>query len=585
MPKHSFVRQSCLLIAGIALASVYGNTAAHRPANLSTLAAVEISIKEWGVPTSGSHPHDPAVAPDGAAWYTGQASNTLGRLDPLTGKVTEFPLPTPGSGPHGLVADREGAIWYTGNTVGLIGKLDPKTGKVTEYRMPNSRARDPHTPIFDEQGMLWFTVQNGNFVGRLNPATGEIRLVESKTANSRPYGIVVNSKGVPFFDLFGTNKIGSINPATLEITEYTLPAGARPRRIAVTADDVVWYTDYARGFLGRLEPETGKVVEFASPAGQRSEPYGVTNTSDGVIWYSESGVEPNTIVRFNPADASFQSWPIPSGGGVVRHMVSAANNDVWIACSGVDQIGRVSVNLPVASVSAASFAQGSVAADSIVAAFGTRLATATQAATTLPLPTELANTKVSVRDSAGTVRAAPLFFVSPAQVNYLMPAGTASGTASVTISSGDGRAATGTVQIAVVAPGLFAANADGRGVAAANVLRIKADDSQIYESPAAVFDAAQNRFVARAIDLGPESDRVFLILFGGGFRFRMALSAVTVKIGGMDATVGFAGAQGELAGLDQVNVQLPRGLAGRGEVDVVLSVDGRTANTVTVKVN
>jgi virginiamycin B lyase len=545
---------------------------------------VEIGIKEWEIPTARSHPHDPAVAPDGAAWYTGQNVNTLGRLDPQTGKFTEYPLPTPNSGPHGLVADRDGAIWYTGNSAGLIGKLDPTTGKVTEYLMPNPLARDPHTPIFDQQGILWFTVQNGNFVGRLDPATGEIKLAPSKTPNSRPYGIVVNSKGTPFFDLFGVNKIGSIDPRTMEITEYTLPAGARPRRIAVTADDVIWYTDYARGFLGRLEPQTGKVTEYESPAGRNSQPYGIANTSDGVIWYSESGVQPNTIVRFDPADSSFQTWPIPSGGGVVRHIVAAPNDDVWLACSGVNRVGRVSVSLPAVSVSAASFAQGEMAAESIVAAFGSRLATATQAATALPLPVELANTRVSVRDSANVTRDAPLFFVSPSQVNYLIPAGTANGAATITFTSGDGRVSLSAAQIANVGPGLFAANADGRGVAAANVLRVKADNSQIYEAPAAVFDAAQNRFVARAIDLGPEGDRVFLIFFGSGFRFRSSLSAVTVRIGGVDAQVSFAGAQGGFVGLDQINVSLPRSLAGRGEVDVVLTVDGRIANTVTVKI-
>jgi virginiamycin B lyase len=558
----------------------FGDAASHS----HNSARVDVGIKEWVVPTANSHPHDPAVAPDGSAWYTGQNSNTLGSLDPLTGMFTEYRLPTPGSGPHGLVADRDGAIWYTGNAAALIGKLDLKTGRVTEYRMPDSRARDPHTPIFDQQGILWFTVQNGNMLGRLDPATGEIRLVDSKTPNSRPYGIIVNSKGVPFFDLFGTNKIGSIDPKTMEITEYILPTGARPRRIAVTPDDVVWYTDYARGFLGRLEPQTGRVTEFASPAGRNSQPYGIASTSDGVIWYSESGIQPNTIVRFDPADSSFQSWPIPSGGGVVRHIVSAPDNDVWLACSGVNRIGRVSVALAVASVSAASFTQGDIAAESIVAAFGSRLAIATEAATTLPLPAELAGTKVSVRDSAGAQRDAPLFFVSPSQVNYLVPAGTASGAATITIAGGDGRISIGTAQIAAVGPGLFSANADGRGVAAANVLRVRADNSQIYEQPAAVFDAAQNRFVARAIDLGPEGDRVFLIFFGSGLRFRSSLSAVTAKIGGVDAAVSFAGAQGDFVGLDQVNVLLPRSLVGRGEVDVVVIVDGRVANTVTVKI-
>ncbi len=169
-------------------------------------------------------------------------------------------------------------------------------------------------------------------------------LVGSRT--SLPYGIVIDSHGRPFFDLFGTNKIATIDPDTLEIVEYTLPAGARPRRIAVSSDDVIWYTDYARGFLGRLDPRTGDVTEFASPGGRTSQPYGMTSTSDGAIWYSESGVEPNTVVRFNPHDGSMQRWPIPSGGGVVRHMVTAPNDDVWLACSGVDRLARVRVVPP-----------------------------------------------------------------------------------------------------------------------------------------------------------------------------------------------------------------------------------------------
>jgi virginiamycin B lyase len=77
----------------------------------------------WDVPTPNSHPHDPALAPDGALWYTGQESNTFGRLDPVTGKV----LKTPDSGPHCLVADRAGNIWFTANFKGYIGKLDPRT--------------------------------------------------------------------------------------------------------------------------------------------------------------------------------------------------------------------------------------------------------------------------------------------------------------------------------------------------------------------------------------------------------------------------------------------------------------------------
>ena len=156
-----------------------------------------------------------------------------------------------------------------------------------------------------------------NVLGRLDPATGKTQEFPLPTPNSRPYGIVISSKGTPVFDLFNTNKIGTIDPKTMEIREYVLPEGARPRRIAILPDDTVYYTDYARGYLGRLNLSTGKVEEFKSPGGEQSRPYGITTTKDGAIWYSESGVQPNTLVRFDPKTSAFQSWPIPSGGGVV----------------------------------------------------------------------------------------------------------------------------------------------------------------------------------------------------------------------------------------------------------------------------
>ncbi len=198
----------------------------------------------------------------------------------------------------------------------------------------------------------------------------------------------------------------------------------------------------------------------------------------------------------------------------------------------------------------------------------------------IQLPTELAGTTVEIKDSAGTTRRAPLFLVSPTQVNYLMPSLTAPGACVVTIKSGDGKIAVGAVQAASVAPGLFTANASGQGVAAGVALRVR-DNIQSFE-PIAVFDPAQNKFVSRPIDLGPEGDQVFLILYGGGFRFRSALSAVSVKIGGAEMEVLYAAEAPGFIGLDQSNVRLSRSLMGRGEVDVVLMVGGKAANTVKV---
>ncbi len=236
-----------------------------------------------------------------------------------------------------------------------------------------------------------------------------------------------------------------------------------------------------------------------------------------------------------------------------------------------------------ASVSAASYSGTAIAPESISALFGTELAPSITAATTDPLPTTLAGTTVKVKDSLNAERSASLFFVSPGQINYLVPTGTQPGDATVTVTSGDGRIATGRVRIETVAPGLFAANANGQGVAAAVALRVRANGQQVYE-PVIAFDAATQRFVPVPIDLGPESDTVYLILYGTGIRFRSSLQGVTVKLGNADGNVLYAGGQTGFAGLDQINVGIPRSLIGRGEIDVVLTVDGKTANTLRVNI-
>jgi uncharacterized protein (TIGR03437 family) len=130
---------------------------------------------------------------------------------------------------------------------------------------------------------------------------------------------------------------------------------------------------------------------------------------------------------------------------------------------------------------------------------------------------------------------------------------------------------------------LFAADATGQGVAAAVVLRRNAAGQDSFE-PISRFDSATGRFVPVPIDLGPSADQLFLIVFGTAFRNRTALGNVTATIGGVNAPVLYAGLTPGLIGLDQANLQLDRALAGRGLVDVILTVDGKTANTVTLSI-
>lgn len=235
----------------------------------------------------------------------------------------------------------------------------------------------------------------------------------------------------------------------------------------------------------------------------------------------------------------------------------------------------------LANVSAASYDSARFAPNSIVTAFGSRLATETQAAASDPLPVYLVGTTALLHDSRGDDYFAPLFFVSPTQVNYLIPEEVAPGLATITITGGDGIASSVGLMIEATAPGLFTADASGRGLLAGVALRIKANGAQSYE-PVARFDTTQNKLVPIPIDLGPAGDQVYLLCFGTGIRNRSAMSAVNAQLGGLSAQIAFVGPQGGFFGLDQANLLLSRALIGRGEVELALSVDGKAANPVKV---
>ena len=244
----------------------------------------------------------------------------------------------------------------------------------------------------------------------------------------------------------------------------------------------------------------------------------------------------------------------------------------------------------VAAVSAASY-EAPVAADSIAALFGPNLATTTVVAQDIPLPTTLAGTTVVIEDSLGMSRLAGLFFVSPNQLNVLMPAGTAPGTATIRVTTGASVMSTGTVQIAPAALGIFAANTDAQGAPAANVLRVKADNSQIYEN---AFEGTYPNFVPRPIDMGPASDRMFLVLYLTGLRGVPSTdgnagngSAENVRalVGGVEVVPQFAGPVMDYVGVDQVNVEIPRSLIGSGRIGVSLTATGYgTSNDVEVDI-
>jgi uncharacterized protein (TIGR03437 family) len=235
----------------------------------------------------------------------------------------------------------------------------------------------------------------------------------------------------------------------------------------------------------------------------------------------------------------------------------------------------------VASFNAASYAaNGNLAASAIASAFGQGLADSAVAAGAPPLPATLGNVTLSVKDSAGTTRAASLYYAGPTQINYVVPDGTATGAGTVTVAKSSQTVATGTVQIVAAAPGIFTANGDGKGAAAAIALKVTASGAQTWQY-AATCGTTAGSCVTLPIDLGAATDQVYLSLYGTGIRG--SKTGITATIGGTAVTPAFA-VQPQYPGMDQVNLLIDRSLAGRGDVDVVLTVDGVAANTVKINV-
>jgi virginiamycin B lyase len=334
-------------------ASISQYLAAHFPPKPGRAPALvpgnaTVTFREWTVPTLGQRSRDPLQRPDGTIWWNGQFISLIGSLDPRTSEMREYKLEADAR-PHSIVDDAAGNIWYMGNGNGTIGKLVPRTGEITTYKMPDPAARDPHTGIFDKNGTLFFTLQQSNMIGRLTPSTGEIKLITLATPRALPYGLKQDSKGTVWVSYNGSNKLASMDPVTMEVREHVLPdAGTRSRRLAITSDDTVWFVNSSLGRLGRLIPKTGEIKEWPSPSGPQSHPYAI-EVVDDIVWYNESGMRPDALVRFDPKTEKFQSWAIPSGVGIIRHMRKTPDGNLTIHQTSTNRIGLAMLGKPATS--------------------------------------------------------------------------------------------------------------------------------------------------------------------------------------------------------------------------------------------
>jgi uncharacterized protein (TIGR03437 family) len=296
--------------------------------------------------------------------------------------------------------------------------------------------------------------------------------------------------------------------------------------------------------------------------------------------FSSSGLPVTLTVISGPATIAGNLLTL-TGTGLVTLQASQPGDANWLAAADVQQQFQVAAPLLRidAVVNAASYSPGSLAPDSFAVVFGASLASLASSSGSLP-PT-LGGTSIRITDASGKASNALLYFASPAQMNFLLPSTLSSGMATMTVQTLAGPLATTPISIAAVDPGLFSADASGTGVAAGGALLVSANGTRT-QLPISSCSGTPLVCTAIPIDLGSDSDTVYLSLYGTGIRGRTALSAVTAAIGGIGTAVLYAGAQPDYPGLDQVNLQINPALRGRGKVEIALSVNGVFANVVNV---
>lgn len=224
---------------------------------------------------------------------------------------------------------------------------------------------------------------------------------------------------------------------------------------------------------------------------------------------------------------------------------------------------RVDLNSPpvLSIVNSASYASGPVAPQEIVTLFGPGIAS---------------GQTVQITDSTGKAQPAQVFYIASGQTSILIPSGLAPG--AVTIAAGT---SIGRTTIASSAPGLFSMNSDGAGVAAANAFTVTAAGQTVNQTLFTCHPTAVRSCLPSPLSLGAATDTLYVSLYGTGIS---GAAAVQCFAAGQSVPVLYAGPVAAYPGLDQVNISIPRSLAGTGDLGVYLVADGVASNVVALNV-
>ncbi|NOT62913.1 MAG: hypothetical protein HOP19_22110 [Acidobacteria bacterium] len=510
------------------------------------------------MPVVAQKPENLVVGPDRNLWVIGP--DGLARVTP-TGAVTGIPLASSYAGRNFIVSGSDGNLWFTRTLTvsqptsgsSFLVKADVRGQVLAQYSLgyytPKGLVAEPGSTLrvaFD-----WF--------------------LKIEHCGAVPYTIWQRYKT-------DGERVGGEAGGILGLHGYALDTQGRlwVGGISEYFSGACVLVNNPRTLLGVVNQlGVNEEIAFTTRLPLSLVPARFAFASDGRIWFVGSDLR--NLGYFVPSRQGFFFADLPATHSF-NDLVWGPDNNLWWVDTARNSISRFTTAGSFlalgTSANAASYRDFDANPGQISALFGTDLATETRAAATNPLPTSLAGVTVAIMDNAGIEHTAPLFFVSPGQINYQLPPAVAAGFAIVKVKRGEQA-----IQVAAInvneeaASGLFTFDGNGQGVPAGLILRVRANGTISYE-PLAQLNPTTKRYEQLPIVFGAPTEQLYLVLFGTGIARRgqavpydFYLDNIAHNHARDTRTLAdYAGPQRQLVGLDQVNVLLPRSLAGAGDM-------------------
>ena len=230
---------------------------------------VDVNLYAKGAPVAiNTHPHGLGLAADGALWFTGKLTNTVGRVD-AQGNVSHFELPTIGAVPIYLSPGPDGNMWCTELASSKIAQIT-NDGKVTEFTIPTGNSRPIAIVASPDGKAMWWSEEAGGKVGRIGMEKGNPMVEFSVPLASRDAilaGLAFDSE------------------SRLWVQQYSSPPAMG---CAVENDYIV---RLGAELLQKTDGDlTGVPIDYFKAPSKGTVMHRITQGPDKAMWFSELGI-------------------------------------------------------------------------------------------------------------------------------------------------------------------------------------------------------------------------------------------------------------------------------------------------------